>query len=388
MQDGELARARILVVDDEEANVDLLEQLLARAGYGDVVGTTDPRRVLPLYRERPPDLILLDLIMPHLDGFAVMQQIRAERSEQEHVPVLVLTADVTTATKQRALAGGATDFLTKPFDHVELLLRVRNLIEIRMLHVQLQTHARVMERLAEEARSAVRARDAVVSMVSHDIGQPLAAVRVAARLIRRQAERIDAEQADELRRNIALVESATDKMFAMAGELSDMARAQAGRPLDLNLERFDLLPLIADEVRAHQAQTERHTIRLETAEAALEGEWDAMRLTRVISNLLSNAVRYSPEGGPVTVRAWCEQDGGREWAVVTVEDRGIGIPAHDQHGVFRPFFRAANTAGQIPGTGIGLSGARRIVEQHGGTIGLTSREGEGTTVTLRLPLDR
>src|SRR5215208_3827983 len=113
-----LPHARILVVDDEEMNVELLRQMLARAGYEDVTGTTDPRRALPLFRERGPDLILLDLLMPHLDGFAVMERVRAEVAADAYLPILVLTAAVTTETKRRALAAGATDFLTKPFDHV------------------------------------------------------------------------------------------------------------------------------------------------------------------------------------------------------------------------------------------------------------------------------
>src|SRR5215207_6712414 len=117
MNETVLPAARIIVVDDEEANVDLVEQMLARAGYGHATGVTDPRRVLPLVRAEQPDLLLLDLLMPHLDGFAVLEQLRPEIPADTFLPILILTADISVEPKRRALAAGATDFLTKPFDH-------------------------------------------------------------------------------------------------------------------------------------------------------------------------------------------------------------------------------------------------------------------------------
>ena len=114
---GELTDARILIADDEPANVRLLERLLNQAGYRNVRATTDSRQVQALYEEFQPDLILLDLMMPHLDGVAVMEQLPI--AEGEYVPVLVLTADVTAHGKERALTAGAKDFLTKPFDRTE-----------------------------------------------------------------------------------------------------------------------------------------------------------------------------------------------------------------------------------------------------------------------------
>jgi signal transduction histidine kinase len=116
------------------------------------------------------------------------------------------------------------------------------------------------------------------------------------------------------------------------------------------------------------------------------GEWDRMRLERVLDNLLSNAVKYSPQGGPIAIRVGREDDAGGAWAVVSVRDDGIGVPAEDLPWIFERYRRAGNVAGRVAGTGIGLAGARQIVEQHGGTIGVESDEGQGTTVTVRLPL--
>src|SRR2546422_4539828 len=121
--------ARILIADDEPANVRLLERLLGQVGYRNVRATTDSRQVRTLYEEFQPDLILLDLMMPHLDGVAVLEQLPIAAGE--YVPVLVLTADGTAQAKERALTAGAKDFLTKPFDRTEVLLRIKNLLDTR-----------------------------------------------------------------------------------------------------------------------------------------------------------------------------------------------------------------------------------------------------------------
>jgi len=129
--------ARILVVDDEVANVQLLERVLSMGGYQNVESTTDPRQVLELLHAFQPDIILLDLLMPHLDGFAVMASLRSTLPSDSYLPVLVLTADATSETRRRALAGGAKDFLTKPLDVDEVLLRIANMLDTRFLHLQL-----------------------------------------------------------------------------------------------------------------------------------------------------------------------------------------------------------------------------------------------------------
>ena len=144
MLHDELTGARILIVDDQEANVRLLERVLQQAGFENVKSTTDSRLAIPLYVGFQPDLVLLDLHMPHLDGFQVMEELR-HRVEGTYLPILVLTADITAEVKQRALAGGAKDFLTKPVDAIEVVLRIRNLLETRMLHLQLMDQNQVLE---------------------------------------------------------------------------------------------------------------------------------------------------------------------------------------------------------------------------------------------------
>lgn len=143
-------QGRILVVDDQEANVMLLEKILQRGRFTELRTTTDARQALPLFLSFRPDLLLLDLHMPHLDGFAVMEQIRRRVPADDYVPILVLTADVTPEAKQRALAAGAKDFVTKPFDPSEVTLRVKNLLETRALHLRLQDQNARLERAIRE----------------------------------------------------------------------------------------------------------------------------------------------------------------------------------------------------------------------------------------------
>ena len=147
---------KLLIVDDEPVNVLLLAQVLEDAGYRDVKTTTDSRQVAGLIEEYQPDLLLLDLMMPHMDGFAVMEHVARTVASDIYFPVLVLTADVTAATKRRALSAGATDFLTKPFDQSEVLLRIKNLLKTRLLHRQLQEHNVVLEEAVSDRTASLK----------------------------------------------------------------------------------------------------------------------------------------------------------------------------------------------------------------------------------------
>jgi len=138
MSSDDFFTSRILLVDDQPANLRLLEELLAREGFSNVVSTTESEQVLDIYNAFDPDLIVLDLMMPGLSGYAVLERIERQRQADEFRPVLVLTADATSQAKHRALALGAKDFLTKPFDAVEAMLRVWNLLETRHLYKRLK----------------------------------------------------------------------------------------------------------------------------------------------------------------------------------------------------------------------------------------------------------
>ena len=156
MLDPSLKNAHILIVDDQESNILLIENILGRTGYSALRSLTDPRLVLAALDEFQPDMILLDLHMPHLDGFAVLEELKQRVPADDYLPILVLTADVTTQAKLRALAGGARDFLTKPLDVAETTLRVRNLLETRYLHLQQQNQNQILEEKVRQRTAALQ----------------------------------------------------------------------------------------------------------------------------------------------------------------------------------------------------------------------------------------
>jgi putative two-component system response regulator len=160
MQEIRTREAQILIVDDQEANVRLLEAILRQAGYSNFLSTTDSRQVRDFYESLHPDLLLLDLMMPNLDGFQVLAQLGALVPDGDYLPILVLTADIASQTKQRALAAGANDFLTKPFDPVEVVLRIQNLLHTHTLHRQLRDQNQILE-----ARVQVRTRELKVAQM-------------------------------------------------------------------------------------------------------------------------------------------------------------------------------------------------------------------------------
>jgi signal transduction histidine kinase len=239
-------------------------------------------------------------------------------------------------------------------------------------------------RLYREAQGAVRVRDEFLAAASHDLKAPLAAIQGLADLLElRLARRIPAPEAARLVGDLGKIRGVARRMNAIVNELLDVARLRSGRLLQLERRPTDLVALARGMVAEAQASTDRHTLRVETDLPALEGRWDGFRVERVLGNLLSNAVKYSPRGGDVVVRV--ARHG--TWAVLAVRDRGVGIPAADLPHLFERYHRARNVVGRTRGAGIGLHGARQIVEQHGGTIAVESREGQGSTFTVRLPLE-
>ena len=190
-----------------------------------------------------------------------------------------------------------------------------------------------------------------------------------------------------MREGLATIAANASRMQVLVEHLLDVTRLQGGRPLELQQQPTDLVALVRERMAEQAGRAEQHTVRLETALPSLVGHWDTQRIERVVANLIDNAIKYSPSGGEIRVRIWQERgsDATPPAAVLSVEDEGIGIPAADLPHVFAFFHRGTNV-GAITGTGIGLAGAKRIVEQHGGTLTVTSTEGRGTTITMRLPV--
>jgi signal transduction histidine kinase len=246
-----------------------------------------------------------------------------------------------------------------------------------------RSYEREVEALAR-AEDAGRLRDEFLSAASHDLKNPLTAIKALAQLMKRRADRSDSSDAEWYADGLSSIDSSSTRMINQINELMDMARLQTDRPLELNFTTVDLVAL-ANTVAGSQHPRARSRIRVE-ADGPLVGEFDRARMERVLDNLIGNAVKYSPNGGEVLVKLSRESGPAGDWAILAVSDTGLGIPSADLPHVFERFHRARNVVGKVAGTGIGLAGVRQIVEQHEGSITVASKEGVGSTFTVRLPL--
>jgi signal transduction histidine kinase len=239
------------------------------------------------------------------------------------------------------------------------------------------------ERVARAAaEAAIKARDEFVAVVSHDLRNPLTALKGHIQMVRRRAARGEVPTAPQLVERLNTIESSIGSLSRQIDELYDATQLQAGRLLDVRPRPTDLVALTRECVARHEEISEAHHIRVETELTELVGNWDTARLERVLANLLSNAIKYTPGGDDILVHV--ERDDSA--ALVTITDHGLGVPAADLPHIFERYRRASNVGGQIAGSGLGLAGARDIVEQHGGTISVESVEGRGSTFAVRLPL--
>ena len=238
--------------------------------------------------------------------------------------------------------------------------------------------------ISERAR-AEAIQQAVTEAAAHDLKNPLTAIKAHTQLLQRRVVQGAATDREQLMRGLSAIDTSTSAMDRLIDAMVDAARLRAGHDLQLQRQPTDLVALATQAIEAAQQISEAHTICLETAVPALVGEWDAPRLERVLSNVLGNAIKYSPDGGPIVVHIDRRDTETTPSAIVSVADQGVGVPAGDLPHVFERFHRGTNV-GRIAGSGIGLAGSKGIVEQHGGTVDIESAEGIGTTITLQLPI--
>jgi putative two-component system response regulator len=227
--------ARILIVDDEYTNVLLLERHLGRAGYTTLRSTTDSREVCSLSAEFRPDLILLDLMMPHLDGYGVMEQLRPQMAQSTYLPILVLTADMSRPAREKSLSMGAKDFLLKPFDATELLLRIHNLLETRFLYAEQQNQNEILEaRVQERTDDLQQAQEEILDRLARaaefrddDTGQHTQRVARLAALIAEEAG-LPTEQIELIHKTAPLHDvgkiGISDLILLKPGKLTDEER--------------------------------------------------------------------------------------------------------------------------------------------------------------------
>lgn len=241
-------------------------------------------------------------------------------------------------------------------------------------------------RLYRDLQATQRLREEFVAAVAHDLNNPLTVLKGHLQLLQRSLGRDPAPAPEHLRARLEVMEATVGRLGSLLHQLLDVARVQLGQPLELERRPTDLAELVRARVAAQKAASERHTFAVHTPDDPLIADVDPERIGRVVENLLSNAVKYSPDGGRVEVALGREEREGRTWAVLAIRDEGIGIPEAELPRIFIRFHRGTNIADRIHGHGIGLSAAYDLVREHGGTIRVSSREGQDSTFTVWLPL--
>jgi PAS domain S-box-containing protein len=285
----------------------------------------------------------------------------------------------------RAVAGepvtGFEYSFLRPNDGSEAVVRV-DAVPLRDESGQVAGAVATFVDVTQERVAQGQQRDFVFA-AAHDLKNPLTSIKGFTQLLQRRLVRNGVLTAENSLHDLERIESTVAKMGDLIGELMDSARLEMGEALDLRRERTNLVELAQHAIEHVEDTAEPGQIRLETACDSIFGRWDPSRLERALTNVLANAVKYSEYGSPITV-SLSQQDG---TGVIAVSDQGIGIPASDLPFIFDRFYRAANVPRESAGTGVGLAGVRQIIEQHGGTIEAQSVEGQGSTFTIRLPLD-
>jgi signal transduction histidine kinase len=392
------SKAKVLVVDDEASNVRLLERILELSKVAQILSTTDSRNALRLFLEEQPDIVLLDLHMPHVDGFAILAQIQAAVPSDEYLPVVILTADITPETRQRALAQGAQDFLTKPFDHSEVLMRIRNLLENRMLHKELKLQNINLETLVKRRtaeleetlgrlkatqqqlikQERLRALGMMASGIAHDFNNALTLVLGYADLLTPFFHNLPEEREKLFLANLmAAAQDAAHVVSRLREFYRPTALGDMRESVDVNATIEQSLILTAprwrDKCRAEGRQIQTDLALGEVP--PLMG--NAAELREVLTNLIFNAVDAMPRGGNLRFQTRAT-DGRIE---IRVEDNGIGMTSEECARCLEPFY---TTKGE-QGTGLGLATVYGFVQRHGGGIRVQSQKGKGAVFILTLP---
>lgn len=314
-----------------------------------------------------------------------------EQPPWSDLPVLVLVSRESEAETQ--LGAHLRDqvnatFIERPVGKVTLVraasmaLRARRRqYEVRAYLVSLAVSQEAERQARAVAEEAVRVRDDFLASVAHDLKNPLGAIKGFVQLLERRVHRHGIPEQSSLLEQLGRIDGMVTRATTQIEELLDVALLQAGQQLRLSPATVGMVSLLERVVAESEVLNTGQTITLHTPPAEVLGVWDQRRLETALTNVVGNALKYTGEDGHVWVGL--ELDG--ESILISVRDDGIGIPAADLPHVFERFYRAGN-AGRIAGTGLGLAGVRQIVDQHGGNIAVQSVEGEGTVVTIRLPL--
>lgn len=372
---------RILIIDDQLANTQLLEGFLKLNRHENFRSINDSRMAIDEIKGYKPDLLLLDVMMPHVNGIEILGILKEEGILDGPMRVMVLTADSTKETLQLVLKSGAHDMLRKPFDFVELELRVRNLLHTNSIMKKLNDQSLHLAGLVEERTRALSLKneelEQFIYVASHDTQEPLRMITGFMQLLQKKY----ADQLDE--KGNQYIDYAIDGATRMKTLIKDMLDfSRAGKLEADDLKQVDLNDLFRDVMLGLKRVIDNSNAKIDIDALPPVQAMDAP-VRQVFQNLLINAITYQPEGQApeIGISATKEQDGK---VLVYVRDNGIGIDPEHQKKVFDIFTRLHNKD-KYPGSGVGLSISKKLMERLGGTITLESVPGEGSTFCVVFP---
>jgi signal transduction histidine kinase len=377
---------RILIVDDERRNAELLKIMLVPEGYT-LLTATSGQEALGLLAEQKPDLILLDVMMPGMDGYQVVGKIK-ENPATRNIPVIMLTALDDRNARMVGLNAGAEDFLTKPVDRAELCVRVRNLLRLKMYGDKLRVaHAALAVALEEAsdarlmAEHANNAKTQFLRAMSHELRTPLNAISGYTEILEMGIRGVvNPAQVKDLGR----IKRASAYLLRLINDVLTIARLEGARPL--HLISIAVNPVLSEVEGLCILQAKANALELTVTECGQEifATADAERFQQILLNLVTNAIKFTPKGGSISVT--CDDDMGV--VRVRVRDTGVGVRLLDIERVFEPFVQVDRhlTTDTQQGVGLGLSISRELARAMRGDLTLESAEGVGSTFTLTLPI--
>lgn len=371
------AQGTLLVVDDDAANRDVLARRLMRQGY-DVSTAENGRLALEMIRESAFDLVLLDIMMPEMDGFEVLKRLKSDDSLHQ-IPVIMISAMSETDSAVRCIELGAEDYLPKPFDPVLLKARTVACLERKRAHDREVDFTTKLQESYRRAQELERMRDDLTNMIVHDLRTPMTSVLSGLKTLVGMGD-LDEIQLEML--EISLTGGET--LLGMINDLLDISKMESGL-LELDLKEVSPADLVSSALCQVESLANSKDLKLLTEmESGLPSfVADRDKLLRTLVNLLGNAVKFTPSGGAITVSAR-RSDVSMQFSV---GDTGEGIPAEAFARIFEKFGQVeSRTAGRKHSTGLGLTFCKLAVEAHGGRIWLESNMGKGSTFSFIIPL--
>jgi len=374
------AAAQILLVDDTPANLDLLGQVLRGHGYR-IRSALSGRLALESAKAAPPDLILLDISMPEMDGFEVCERLKMDE-RLKNVPVVFISALDDVLDKVRAFRAGGADYVTKPFQAEEVLARVDYQLQLRRLRRQLEERNRILAEAYSGLQELDQLKASFTAMLVHDLRSPLTGIKAVLDLYE--------EEGTIQPSHLSRCRSSIQQTVEMLNDLMELFRSEGGEiPLDL---RPTAMRQVLETVGgAHELQAGRQGIQLAwtSSEGAQEAPMDSGKVERILSNLIGNALKFTPTGGRILLESNLVEgagvDLGLRWIMVSVTDTGRGIPPEQLPYIFDPYRQASQRDAQ-QGFGLGLAIVQRMMAAHRGRVHVRSQVGVGSTFSLFFPL--